>query len=95
MICSSLALMQMHSGWHDENCGPFVISMPPGMESIPAHGIDSFCGEFKSATIDLGFDWGPWSDNLVHWPSKASIERISFVANSATASMRNGVVEVD
>jgi hypothetical protein len=50
--------VQLHAG------KAFSLRAPPGTVAVPVQGIDSFVGAIQSSTLDIGFDYGRWSNTL-------------------------------
>jgi len=50
--------------WLKVNESYFELSLPNSFKKVVMHGEDSFVGEYKSETITLSFDYGPYSDTL-------------------------------
>lgn len=69
-------------GWWEEDTGPFTLLLPPGMHSVAEQGIDSFVGKYTSGTIDLGFDYGMYTNDLSSWPKNGKVERVEVNGRS-------------
>jgi hypothetical protein len=70
--------------WTAYNAGPFSFSMPADMQKTSAHGIDSYCAEFKNNNMTLVFDYGPYSNDFQDWPDSTSYEKTLINGQAAT-----------
>ena len=52
------------SDWHPVDVGPFSVLLPPGWRYEPGQGIDSFVGAFVGEGVNVGFDYGIYSNSL-------------------------------
>jgi hypothetical protein len=65
-------------GWWEENTGPFTLLLPQDMRGGPVPGIDSYVGEYKSASITLSFDYGMYSGDLSDWPKTGIVQQVTI-----------------
>ena len=50
--------------WKKVDAKQFSFFIPPDMKLVPTRGIDSYVESYRGTTIDLNFDYGPYSDSL-------------------------------
>lgn len=53
-----------HAGWKRVDVEAFSLLLPDGVVEVPVKPIDSYVRHFRIGAIELGFDYGQWSDPL-------------------------------
>ena len=52
----------------------FSFEAPTGTKVVPVRGIDSFVGAYQADGFSIGFDYGPWSNDLQGAPAWDAID---------------------
>ncbi len=75
-------------GWVRITAGKaFTFEAPPDTVSVPVQGIDSFVGQYRSASFELDFDYGPYSNDLSGYREDAR-----FVSETETIDGKHAVI---
>jgi hypothetical protein len=64
LLFSCAAAEPLPAGWHRIDLGPFSMTLPTELKSVPVRAIDSYVGEFAAPEMKIHFDYGDWSDPL-------------------------------
>jgi hypothetical protein len=75
-------------GWKKIENRSFSFSVPSSFRKTEAQGIDSFVEEYVTERIELGFDYGIYSNNFFDWPVDTKFEYLKVngkVAKIGTA----------
>lgn len=62
--CSHAGRVVVPSSWVKEDVGEFTFYRPRSIVPVPVQGIDSKVGRYESSTIELGFDYSGYADDL-------------------------------
>jgi hypothetical protein len=73
---SSVAPPVVPPAWQTINVGrAFTFRAPPDVQTVPVQGIDSLVGQYTSDTLEIGYDYGMYSDTM---------DRDGFASRSVT-----------
>ncbi|HWF17723.1 MAG TPA: hypothetical protein VG754_00560 [Verrucomicrobiae bacterium] len=61
----------------------FSFSVPESFKKTDRHGIDSFVGVYLGDGIELGFDYGAYSESFRFWPDGTQYETVKVNRKSA------------
>jgi hypothetical protein len=74
--CFAAPPVEIPPGWTTVDSQKFKFSIPPDLKEVSIRGIDSFVGQYKGTNLSLSFDYGDYSDPLIHCQGAAHVEEI-------------------